>query len=90
MRSDVPPTPSVTTFLVVADLCPQLLCRVLGLFAQQDLLLRCVQARTTANTQRVLIAVDGIDRDSAAIIGEKLRKPVPVRRVMTRCNPPGT
>jgi hypothetical protein len=66
---------------VTAERCPQILCRLLGLFSQQDRLIERVEAVDTRRTLRVTLAVANIDRQRAAIVAEKMRQLVRIRTV---------
>jgi hypothetical protein len=69
------------TFVVTADRCPQILCRVLGLVAQQGRMIERVDAVDTRRILRVTLSVADIEARHAAIIAEKMRQLVSVRTV---------
>lgn len=68
-------------FVVRADRCPQLLCRLLGLFAQQDRMIDAVDARTTPRRLVVTLWVAGMDDHRAEIVAAKMRQMIAVRDV---------
>ncbi|MFL9842259.1 hypothetical protein ABS767_14915 [Sphingomonas sp. ST-64] len=72
------------TFVVTAARCPQLLCRLVGLFAQQDRLVHSLRVDTLPRSVRASITVTGIDRDRAEIIRHKMGAIVSVRTVRLR------
>ncbi|QDX27934.1 hypothetical protein FPZ54_19240 [Sphingomonas suaedae] len=72
------------TFVVTAGRCPQLLCRLVGLFAQQDRLVHALRVDTLPRSVRASITVGGIDAHRAEIIGNKMRSIVSVRTVRVR------
>ncbi|MGN6820624.1 MAG: hypothetical protein ACTHJR_18355 [Sphingomonas sp.] len=78
-----PPT-RAAVFVVTSDRCPHVLCRLLGLFAQQDRMVERVEAIDTRRTLRVRVQVADIDRQRAAIVAEKMRQLVMVRTVELR------
>ena len=67
--------------MVSAAPCPQVLLRVLGLFAQQDLLLDHIDASRTRRSLRITISVSDLEPHRATIIAEKMRQVVRVRSV---------
>lgn len=71
-------------FAITTEHCPQVLCRLIGLLAQQDRLVDWVRVDTGARTCRVSLAVSGVDRQRAEIIAEKMRGLVRVRSVRLR------
>lgn len=72
------------TFVVTAARCPQLLCRLLGLFAQQDRTVEAVSVEARPRGYRAAITIAGIDRLRAEIIEHKMRAIVSVRTVRVR------
>ncbi len=68
-------------FVVTADRCPQILCRLLGLVAQQNQILGRVDAITTRNIFRVTFCVPEMEARHATIIAEKMRQFIGVRTV---------
>ena len=84
MAKDMEKLANAVTFTVSGQRCPQILCRLLGLFAQQDQLIDHVEAVATARRLRVRITVAGIDDSRAAIIAEKMRQLVSVNTVNWR------
>jgi acetolactate synthase regulatory subunit len=74
------------TFVVTADHCPQILLRILGLFAQQDLVVDQVAASASHRSVRATVSVRDLDERRAAIIAEKMRQLVMVRTVQVRHN----
>lgn len=72
------------TFVVTAARCPQLLCRLLGLFAQQDRVIESLSVETRPRGYRAAISVAGIDAQRAMIIAHKMRAIVSVRTVRLR------
>jgi hypothetical protein len=79
---------SGANFLVTAERCPQVLCRLIGLVAQQDRLTSRVDAIDTGRILRITIHVSGLGERGAAIIAEKMRQSVNVRTVRQRWLPP--
>jgi hypothetical protein len=80
---------AVASFAIRADRCPQVLNRLTGLFAQSDLIPRCVTARGEGDHLAVEIVQPGISRHRAAIIAEKMRVIVTVRSVHAEWSDPG-
>jgi hypothetical protein len=78
---------SGANFLVTAERCPQILCRLIGLVAQQDRLTSRVDAIDTGRILRITIHVPGLGEQGAAIIAEKMRQSVSVRTVRQRWLP---
>ncbi|MGY4395420.1 hypothetical protein ACVWZA_000581 [Sphingomonas sp. UYAg733] len=76
--------PRPFSFAVTAERCPQILCRLIGLFAQQDRLIDQVEMVDTGRILRVTLVVSGIDPQRAAIAAEKIRQLVRVRTVAVR------
>ncbi|MES2042797.1 MAG: hypothetical protein V4475_02910 [Pseudomonadota bacterium] len=74
-------------FVVTANRCPQILCRLLGLVSQQGRLIERVEAVDTRRILRVTLAVADLDAHRAAIIAEKMRQMVTVRTVRLRARP---
>jgi hypothetical protein len=72
------------TFVVTANRCPQILCRLLGLVSQQGRLIERVEAVDTRRILRVTLSVADLDARHAAIIAEKMRQMVAVRTVRLR------
>lgn len=68
-------------FSITTEPCPQILCRLLGIIAQQDRLVDWVEAESSARTCRVSLSIRGIDPQRARIIAEKMRSLVRVRTV---------
>lgn len=84
------PAPGATPgaiFVVTADRCPQILCRLLGLVSQQGRLIDRVDAVDTRRILRVTLSVADLDARHAAIIAEKMREMVTVRTVRLRRRP---
>ena len=73
--------PSCATFAIRTELCPQILCRLLGLIAQQGRMVEWVEARRGSNCLHVSLSVAGIDRQQAEIVAAKMRSLVPVQAV---------
>ena len=72
------------TFVVTAARCPQLLCRLLGLFAQQDRTVETLSVQARPRGYRAAITIAGIDAHRAEIIEHKMRAIVSVRTVRLR------
>lgn len=72
------------TFVVTAGRCPQILLRILGLFAQQDLVIDHVAASASRRSLRATLRVRDLDEHRIAIISEKMRQLVMVRTVKVR------
>ena len=73
-----------TRLVVTAERCPQVLLRLLNLFAQQDLVIDHVAASTSRRSLRATICVSNCDEHRLAIIAEKMRQLVMVRTVEVR------
>ena len=74
----------LATFVVTAERCPQILCRLIGLGSQQGRMVARVDAVDTRRILRVTLGVAEIDARRAAIIAEKMRQLVSVRTVKLR------
>ncbi len=61
--------------------CPQLYLRLLGLFAQQDLIPADIEGQQRDDVLTLNIVQPGIDRRRAEIIAEKMRMITTVRSV---------
>jgi acetolactate synthase small subunit len=72
------------TFIVTAARCPQLLCRLLGLFAQQDRVIQSLAVEARPRGYHAAITIAGIDGQRAEIIEHKMRAIVSVRTVKLR------
>lgn len=72
------------TFVVTAARCPQLLCRLLGLFAQQDRTIDALSVEARPHGYRAAITIAGIDAHRAEIIEHKMRAIISVRTVRLR------
>lgn len=72
-----------TVFEIEGSACPQLLGRLIGLFAQQHLVPDRVEATRAGETLAVRIAAGPIDPARAAIIEHKMRAIVAVGSVRT-------
>jgi len=81
------PLPPGAVFVVTAERCPQILCRLLCVVAQQDRMVARVDARDTRRILRVELAVADIDARIATILAEKMRQLVRVRTVRLRGAP---
>ncbi len=71
-------------FAVTTERCSQVLCRLLGLVAQQDRLVDWVRVESTARTCRVSLGIQDIDPQRAEVMAEKMRGLVMVRTVSLR------
>lgn len=71
-------------FAITTERCPQVLCRVLGLIAQQDRVVDAVRVDSSARVCRISLEISGIDPHRAAIVAEKMRSLVRVRTVKLR------
>jgi hypothetical protein len=69
------------TFAIQTDICPQILCRLLGLLAQQGRLVERVDARRRPEGLDVRIEIAGIAEHHAEIVAAKMRSLVSVRAV---------
>ena len=69
-------------FAIAGDACPQLALRVLGLFAQQDLIPAEVTIRCDAEALDIAIVQPALDPRRADIIAEKMRAMIMVREVV--------
>ncbi|WP_066662142.1 MULTISPECIES: hypothetical protein [unclassified Sphingomonas] len=72
------------TFVVTAARCPQVLCRLLGLFAQQDRVIDSLSVEARPRGYRAEFVVAGIDPHRATIIAHKMRAIVSVRTARLR------
>jgi hypothetical protein len=63
----------VAVYEVEAGDAAQVLCRILGLFAQQDRPLASVIAHTTGDRVQAMLRLAGIDAQRASVIAHKLR-----------------
>lgn len=68
-------------YVITAERCPQILCRLIGLFAQQDRTVERLEAIDTGRIMRVTLCVRDIDPHRAMVIAEKMRQFVRVRTV---------
>lgn len=75
---------SVAVFAVTTEHCPHVLCRLLGLIAQQDRLVDWVRVDSSARICRVSLGIRGIDPRRAEIVAEKMRSMIRVRTVRLR------
>jgi hypothetical protein len=73
--------PAKATFAIQTDICPQILCRLLGLLAQQGRLVERVDARRRPEGLDVRIEIAGIAEHHAEIVAAKMRSLVSVRAV---------
>lgn len=71
-------------FAITTERCPQVLCRLLGLIAQQDRLVDTIRVESSARICRISLEVRSIDPNRAAIVAEKMRNLVQVRTVKLR------
>jgi acetolactate synthase regulatory subunit len=72
---------SDATFAITTEHCPQILCRLLGMIAQQGRLVERIEARRRPKYLHVHLSIAGMDAHSATIVAEKMRSLVPVRSV---------
>lgn len=68
-------------FVIIAAACPQLPLRLLGLFAQRDLIPRDVAIRCAGDTLDIVVIQDALDPHHAEVIAAKMRALVMVRHV---------
>ncbi|MBC9034037.1 hypothetical protein IAG41_16740 [Sphingomonas sp. JC676] len=73
------PRNTLARLRVEAQLCPQVMMRVLGLIAQQAIVPATIQFERRTRSVRFEIAVDGLSDHSAEILLEKVRMIVTVR-----------
>ena len=73
------------TYSVRASSNPHVVCRLLGLFAQQDLVPSLVRVRRLADDMFVTIQQAEIDEHRAEVIAEKMRAMVLVASVALEC-----
>jgi hypothetical protein len=71
-------------FVISAERCPQVLCRLIGVFAQQDRLTDHVEVIAAPRRLQITITIANLDDQRAAIIAEKMRQMIKVRSV--RCS----
>jgi hypothetical protein len=76
-----PDPSSNATFAITTELCPQVLCRLLGLLAQQGRIVERVEARQRPKSLHVRLSVAGIEAHHAEIVAAKMRSVVRVRTV---------
>ena len=69
------------SFVITTEPCSQVLCRLLGLIAQQGRMIEHVEARRRRECLEVTLSVDGIDPHQAEIVAAKMRSLVTVRTV---------
>ena len=86
-------TPSTWRFVITGAACPQLPLRLLGLFAQRELIPRDVAIRCADDTLAITVIQDALDAHHAGIIAAKMRALVMVRDVREErwdhdCHPP--
>ena len=74
-------TSSTWRFVIAGAACPQLPLRLLGLFAQRELIPRDVAIRTGDDTLDIVVIQDALDPHHAEIIAAKMRALVMVRDV---------
>lgn len=74
-------------FAITTERCPQILCRLLGLVAQQDRLVERFEVESSARRYRVSLSIPDIDRHRAEIMLEKMRSIVSVRTARMRLMP---
>ncbi|MEI9850559.1 MAG: hypothetical protein WDN24_06510 [Sphingomonas sp.] len=72
---------AAASFRITAQACPQLLCRVIGLFAQQGRVPERVSALRDGAMLSIELEIGDIDPHRAAIIAEKMRAIVTVAHV---------
>lgn len=73
--------PSTWRFVIAGSACPQLLPRVLGLFAQRELIPREVAIYSDADTLDIKVVQDALDPRHAEIMAAKMCALVMVREV---------
>jgi len=72
------------TFMATAEKCPQVLLRVIGLFAQLNLVVDRVEVSRSSRALRIAVTISGLDAHRIAIIAEKMRQMVMVQTVRVR------
>lgn len=72
------------SFAITAERCPQVLCRLLGLVAQQGRLVAWLHVKSSTRSYRVSLGVPEIDSHRAEILGHKMGALVSVRTVRVR------
>ena len=77
-------TEATAVYEIEADDAAQVLCRMLGLFAQQGRPLSSVVAHSAGDKLHAILRIDRIDRQRARILAEKLRALAMVKRVKFR------
>lgn len=86
-RPDVPdraapaPPVAIARFTIRASICPQVLNRVIGLFAQQDLIPDAVSMARRCGTMVIRLRQTDLDERRASILAEKMRSLVMVQAV---------
>src|SRR4051812_19766072 len=81
MSTQFPSLSPSATFAVTADLCPQILCRLLGLIAQQGRVVDRLEAQKGPMALRIRFSVSDIEQHHADILAAKMRSLVSVRAV---------
>lgn len=71
----------VAHYAVLAKPCPHILNRLVGLFAQQDMILAELNARIAGDMLDIRLVQPGMTDRRAAIVAEKMRSMVPVESV---------
>jgi hypothetical protein len=74
----------VAVLAITTERCPQVLNRLLGLVAQQDRAVEWLRVDSSARSYRVSLAIAGIDRQRAEVIGRKMQALIRVRTVKLR------
>lgn len=74
-------TPCVMHYSIIADAAPDLLCRVLNLFAMQYLTPLALHVQRQDEEMSIELAVDDVSQHRAQVIGEKMRNLIDIRSV---------
>lgn len=79
------PSPVTAAYAVRADICPQVVIRLIGYFAQQNLVPSSIRVRRWSDELAISIEQPGLDEHQAEIIAEKMRAIVSVMSVTLEC-----
>lgn len=71
-------------FAISADRCPGVLCRVLALFAQQDRIVRRLEASDTGHSLDLVVEAGGLNEAQAALIAQRMNAVISVREAIVR------
>lgn len=72
-------------YVVTASLCPQVLLRILGLFAQQSIIPQSIHCEQCENELHATVALINLSSQQAEILHAKIASIVMVQRVSLKC-----